>query len=573
MKHYISIFILAFLLTGCSLINDSSSDCKPEEPVENITLSFQMISPNIGKTRADDAQHSETDSEWPQFEDLINVNDFAFYIFLDNAADKPLVMKMSSIAHSTDPTSMITGSLGAYTVTTVIPKKNLETLLGHELSPGSTEAVDFRVVVLANMGRIDYNLLAPADAVNSNGAPTTYQQFIENINALTFNLNNLYNPNEGDSSVDGLYKGSIPMFGMITAHTSEDLLYKSRPEERIYIGDIDMLRSLAKIRVIDNSDKVDGIYPYISSVTVEGITNMVYPVPDLASYTNGQQVHNPRFATRSEGANTIFGLGYLRNTDNAKGTIRFGYIPEQPIQYGNPVINITAQLDAERTQTYNIPMGGSADYPLTPSDPGAGGFGNNILRNHIYTLSVNKIAVGTPAEITVNVEDWTPSSFNLDFTESVIISNKLQWTPGSYQNIDTNDGLVVVKPWTTTADGTSTWSPLTGRFGIQSPVGATWTAYLLTTSGDNEAFCFLDKNNLDGNGNPSMVPTVSGIIDGKTLAELTIVSTDPDPAEQNRAFLQIVVNVGEGASGTVIEADLTPENTSYKYFTIIQNTL
>lgn len=572
MKHYISIFILAFLLTGCSLINDSSSDCKPEEPVENITLSFQMISPNIGKTRAD-AQHSETDSEWPQFEDLINVNDFAFYIFLDNAADKPLVMKMSNIANSTDPTSMITGSLGAYTVTTVIPKKNLETLLDHELSPGSTAAVDFRVVVLANMGRIDYNLLAPADAVNSNGAPTTYQQFIENINALTFNLNNLYNPNEGDSSVDGLYKGSIPMFGMITAHTSEDLLYKSRPEERIYIGDIDMLRSLAKIQVIDNSDKVDGIYPYISSVTVEGITNMVYPVPDLASYTNGQQVHNPRFATRSEGANTIFGLGYLRNTDNAKGTTRFGYIPEQPIQYGNPVINITAQLDAERTQTYNIPMGGSADYPLTPADPGAGGFGANILRNHIYTLSVNKIAVGTPAEITVNVEDWTPSSFNLDFTESVIISNKLQWTPGSYQNIDTNDGLVVVKPWTTTADGTSTWSPLTGRFGIQSPVGATWTAYLLTTSGDNEAFCFLDKNNLDGNGNPSMVPTVSGIIDGKTLAELTIVSTDPDPAEQNRAFLQIVVNVGEGASGTVIEADLTPENTSYKYFTIIQNTL
>ena len=237
------------------------------------------------------------------------------------------------------------------------------------------------------------------------------------------------------------------------------------------------------------------------------------------------------------------------------------------------MINITAQLDAERTQTYNIPMGGSTDYPLTPSNPGAGDFGDDILRNRIYTLSVNKIAVGTPAEITVNVQDWTPSSFNLDFTESVIISNKLQWTPGSYQNIDTNDGLVVVKPWTTTADGKLTWSPLSGRFGIQSPVGATWTAYLLTTSGDNEAFCFLDKNNLDENGNPSLVPTVSGIIDGKTLAELTIVSMDPEPSEQNRAFLQIVVNVGEGASGTVIEADLTPENTSYKYFTIIQNTL
>ena len=586
MKYHILTLFLAFILTGCSLIDDSLPECPAGDSSESITLSFKMISPNIGTTRAD-SQHQETDSQWPQFEDLIDINDFAFYIFLDNAEEKPLVMKMkmSELADSSDPASMITGSFGAYTVTTVIPKRNLEALLGRDLSPDSSDAVDFRIVLLANVnagmssddaGYTDYNSLAPVDAANAGSdlsKVTTYSQFLENIDKIGFNLNYVYNPMEGDSSIDGLYKGAIPMFGMVTAHTTEALLYKSRPDERIYLGDIYMMRSLAKIVVIDNAERIDEEYPYVSSVTVEGITDMSYPVPALASYTNGQQIHDTRFLQRSsDTSNVSFSLGYLGENTHSRGTVRFGYLPEQPIQYGNPVIKITVQLDPNRQQEYSVPMGGSADYPLTPSEPGAGGFGANIIRNHIYTLNVNRISVGTPAEITVDVKEWDSSSFNLDFTESVIIQNKLQWTPGSYEAKDDATGVVVVKPWTTTAEGES-WSPMTGTFGIQSPVGATWTAYLISTAGDNEAFAFLDRNTPDENGNPSLVPSVSGVIDGKNLSTLTIVSTDPDPAEQNRALLQIVVRVGDGASGSVIEADLTPENTSYKYYTIVQNTL
>ena len=586
MKYHILTLFLAFILTGCSLIDDSLPECPAGDPSESITLSFKMISPNIGTTRAD-SQHQETDSQWPQFEDLIDINDFAFYIFLDNAEEKPLVMKMkmSELADSSDPASMITGSFGAYTVTTVIPKRNLEALLGRDLSPDSSDAVDFRIVLLANVnagmssvvpGYTDYNSLAPVDAANAGSdlsMVTTYSKFLENIDKIGFNLNYVYNPMEGDSSIDGLYKGAIPMFGMVTAHTTEALLYKSRPDERIYLGDIYMMRSLAKIVVIDNAERIDEEYPYVSSVTVEGITDMSYPVPALASYTNGQQIHDTRFLQRSsDTANVSFSLGYLGTNTHSRGTVRFGYLPEQPIQYGNPVIKITVQLDPNRHQEYSVPMGGSEDYPLTPSEPGAGGFGANIIRNHIYTLNVNRISVGTPAEITVDVKEWDSSSFNLDFTESVIIQNKLQWTPGSYEAKDDATGVVVVKPWTTTAEGES-WSPMTGTFGIQSPVGATWTAYLISTAGDNEAFAFLDRNTPDENGNASLVPSVSGVIDGKNLSTLTIVSTDPDPAEQNRALLQIVVRVGDGASGSVIEADLTPENTSYKYYTIVQNTL
>lgn len=561
MKYYILALVSALFLSGCGLIEDSLPDCQDPNAAEKITLSFKMISSRIG-SRADAGNHDEVDSEWHQFEDLIDINNFAFYIFLENGANRPLVMKMTNIDGSTDPNQMITGAYGAYTVTTVIPKQNLENLLGRELDPGSANPVNFRVVLLANASAgTDYDALAEVD-----GQPATYAQFMDNAAQLRVNLNDngFYNPLDSDSSVDGIYKGAVPMFGTLVFSTTEEALYSSRPEERIYMGDIYMLRSLAKVRVIDAAPKDEDGYPKIISVTVNGSTDMSALLPaNASSYVNGNQVHAINYVAPSAAtANKIFRLGYLN--DNA---VRFGYIPEQTIQAADPstpVIVITAQLDAERTQAYIVPMGGSAEYNTV-------NFGTSILRNHIYTLQVNHIAVGTPAEIEVDVRQWEESEFNLDYTESVTVPNKLNWNPATY--LGNENGVVVVKPWTTTEDG-ATWSPLVGTFGIQTPVGAKWTAYLLTVSGAEDAFRFLDYSQPDEASGTSftMVSSVDGIVDGK-MSSLTIVTTDPDPAQQNRARLQVVVTIGEGSAATVIEADITPENTSYKNYTIVQNPL
>ena len=562
------------MLSGCGMIDDSGKDCPdmPASTSDEIMLSFKMMTENVGTTRTDDfSGHEETDSEWPAFEDNIDLRDFAFYIFLESAEDKPLVMKVTDIASSTDPNQMVTGALGAYTVTTKIPKKNLEDLLGYELTANSSEKVDFRLVLLANegIGKDGYAALAPYDAVHATEGheATTFADFMKNAEALTFNINSIYNPVESDATVDGIYKGTIPMYGMKTYTTTEDLLFKSRPEERIYMGEVYMLRSLAKIKVIDYSEKNADGYPYISAVVIEGRTNTVSPLPaDAAGYVNGAQVHIPRIMEATAGANTAYRLGTLTRTAATppRGTVRIGYIPEQQVVYGMPTIAVTARLDADRTETYSIPMGGGGEYP-------AFGFGDYIIRNHIYTLNVNSIAVGAPADITVEAAPWTESDYTLDYSENVSVSNRLEWVPSSYASREGE--TIVVRPWTTGADGKTEPVALEGTFAIRTPEGATWTAYLIDNGGsDTGAFAFLVD---DAEGNASLQSSVSGTIskDNTGLSRLAIVTTREAPSgeEPNRAILQVVVTIGQGASASMVEVPLTPINSTALNFTIVQN--
>lgn len=558
MKYYILALISAFGLSSCSLVGESDSDCPDviPEKTETIALSFKMISANIG-SRAD-GSHDEIDSEWPSFEDLIDIRNFAFYIFLDNTTDKPLVMKVTDIAHSTNPNQMITGAFGAYNVTTVIPKQNLEALLGRELDIISSNPINFRIVLLANApGGTDYNSLAPADPITAgNNPPTTYAEFMENANNLAFNLNDMYNPVENDGGITGIYKGTIPMFGMSTFTTTEEQLYLSRPEERIYLGDIYMLRCLAKIRVIDNAPRTDGVYPYVKAVTVSGNTNMAWQLPaDVSNeinnppYVNGQQVHTARSHTRSEEtANTTYRLGYL--TEDKKN-IRFGYLPEQAIAYGNPTIHITAQLDANREKTYDIPMTGSAEYNLV-----AGSFGANILRNHIYTLSVNNIAVGSPAEITLSVANWTLEPITLNYTETVTVNPRMDWDDDTMDGDVTANSEVYVKPFT--ADGKPV--VLQGSFTILNPQGALWSAYLIPNGGVTDAFVFTDETG------ETSVSSVSGEVDRKSTT-LYIKPTNAEAiGEANKAILQVVVQV----NGKTIVVPLVDDKAKDLNFTIVQ---
>lgn len=560
------------------MVEDNPLDCpvRPASPSDSIMLSFKVVSSNIS-TRADGQYHPEVGSAWKQFEDLIDLNDFAFYIFLESAPNKPLIMRMTDIAKSTDPNSMVTGAYGAYTVTTVIPKLNLEKLLGYEIAPGSETRVDFRLVLLANTKRVkgqtfDYDALAPTTPLTAANEDlsdvTTFEQFMTNANQIDFNFNDsFYSDITNDSEVGGLYKEAIPMFGMLTASATEDELYTSRPEERIRMGEVLMLRSVAKIEVIDNAEKDANGYPYVESVRVEGLTNMAYQLPsDAAHYVNGQQVHTLRWhpaSGTSTDNNSTFALGYLNATNpHAIGTVRFGYLPEQDIsqEYAYPVILVTARLDVDRTETYAIPMGGNADYPLKNS----GGFGNAILRNHIYSLSINSIAVGTPAEITVNVAAWqTPEygDYNLDFTNTLVFPNKLRWLSG-VSNTDTylTTGNVVATPWTTNSEGIQIPVPLVCDFGFQSPLGATWQAYLV---GDNGAFRFVDAAGAVIGEN-----MVEGTINN-SLTTLRIVTTDPAPQQQFTAKLQIVVLMPDGS---VIEAH-SSNSDDYENFTIIQEAI
>lgn len=408
MKYSILTFILAFLLSGCAVTEDYKDHCpgQGEDEAGLVTLSFKLISSSIATSRAD-ASHEEISSEWPAFEDLIQTDDFAFFIFCKQEDGTwPLVLKMTDIKNSTDPNMMITGAPGTYTVTAVISKDKL----GHDITPGSKDLVNFRMVVLANTG---------ADNNYDDLDTTSYEKFIEAASELKININTIYQASSDSDSVDELFKGGIPMFGLKEFSFSKGDLYSSRPEERLWVGNIYMLRALSKIRVVDTITRAEGtVLPRIEKVTFQGYTLEAYALPyNAAAYKNEQQVETPKPGTY--GDTEAIRLGYLNPTDK---TTVFGYIPEQNI-FENPLlpklnITITFELDAEgkpsNTETFEIPMWGYNDQQFT--------FGDAILRNHIYTLSVN-LDTNHNLLCTVTVFPYTAVTLNPLFGFSVPVES------------------------------------------------------------------------------------------------------------------------------------------------------
>lgn len=553
---------MAMPLSCTSIMDDGAEEC----PVsDTVVMSFKMLtSAPLTGTRADGLGHEEVDSEYHEFEDGINVNDFAFFIFVGKGEDAKLVVKNTDIVSSTDPTMMITGSPGAYTVSVRMSRETLDAKLGHAVEPGSDAKVNFRFVVFANCrsgntGVVNY------DAISGE----TYKAVVEEAARWHYAMTGMYYPQDGDSDVTGIYKGNIPMFGTNDFETTEGALYDSRPEERIYLGEIDLLRAVAKVRVIDNipvADKDIYGYPRIDMVQFIGTQDALRQLPyNAAEYTNGTQVHTPNIyapkdALVTEDRVEPYTLGAIPRgwsvTPVEGNATRVGYVPEQIIANvngnvaeGMPVFRITVATKgdaggATEYETYEVPMTRYEDQEF--------GFGGNILRNHVYTLSVEQVKLGVPAEITMEVTGWNESSLDLDYTTQVNVSKTLEWNSG-YSGNDTELGQVVMSPW-----HAGNAVPLVGTFGISTPENAVWTAELLVREGRQGAFAFLDEA-----GNQT--PALSGTVDGR-LSTVRVVSTEEFPAQTNRAELVVTVRL---ADGTYVKAPICGR-AGYGNYTIIQ---
>lgn len=580
-KSGLAALVAMAMLPSCNSIMEDGGVC-PES--DSVMMSFKMITAaHMSGTRADNNGHKEVDSEFREFEDGINVRDFAFFIFAGEGEDAKLVVKNTDIASSTDPTTMITGSPGAYTVTVKIAKEDLERVLGRPVEPGSSKAVNFRFVIFANC-------YSPVTGGNPSGGGNlglltgiTYGEVIDQASKWGFDMEEIYSPSENtDSSIDGLFKGNIPMFGTNSFSVTEGALYASRPDERIYLGEIDLLRALAKVRVADNIGDKDLLgFPRIERVEILSSQSHARQLPDDAvNYRNGTQVHTPNIfdvnAGLLTGDATEYWMGYIPKgweSPEVEGVkTRIAYIPEQKIgnadgniNNGLPCFRITVGLKGKVNDLGIIEATDTEEYdvPMTGYDGKNFEFGDNILRNHIYTLSVNQVNVGVPADITISVREWNESTLNLDYTKNVNVSDPLRWLSGFDENggNDTDKGTVVMQPW-------HAGEPveLVGTFGISTPLNAVWTAELIVTEGNQGAFMFEVEN---PDGTKSREVSVSGTIDGKTLSEIRIVSTDPEPKVSSRAKLVVTVRL---ADGTYMEAPLCGDH-DYKNYTIIQNSL
>ena len=369
----------ALLLTaagGCSLVNDPEPPAKEGGDVE---LTFRVVSaPNLtghSGTRTDDKDHDEEDSQQPNVEDYININDFQFHIFAgssnDNATLK-LLYSCTKLADNLDVTYV--GGMGVYDIHITVSEETMNKFFGDAYDINSKTPVYFRVMAIANSNA------SQAATTPKEITGTDFSGMMTSANALTYAL-----PDNGYA---------LPMYGLGPWQTTT--LYElsdSRPEEPTSLGSVTLLRAVSKVRIADEIPRQPGNeYPRIASVTFTYDSESGYVLPANAeTYADGTQVHEVNIPTdQPTESRTIDLVSDMETVNNGVSTqsepVFYGYCPEQtitgnaPPYTGTPSFKITIKKSDTESEEYNVPMAGYKDKPFT--------WGNTLLRNHIYTLAI-----------------------------------------------------------------------------------------------------------------------------------------------------------------------------------------
>lgn len=415
-KIYKYIFLLPtlWLLTACSASDVPEYDFGMGDCV---SLSFNMVTTGtVSGSRADSQGHTETDSEFRDFEDGVDIGDLGIFIFAKIAgstSDEKLMYKLTNLLDSDDARISVLGANGNYFVNLMIRKDDLKDVLGgYEITSDGTAIISFRFLILANCSSPGTNGTAMWDAVNGQ----TFTSVLTQVAEWNFAMSDIYNA-DGGPGVETIYtneRNLIPMFGTNLFAVTEATLYNSRPENRIYLGEVNLLRSLAKVRVVDNIRNKDAQgYPRIESVEILSSQDQAMMLPANAlNYQDGQQVHTPNiFEDNSNLAlagtyklGTIPEAWSITPSSQRTGNVFIGFVPEQRIGHPNnnaeegmPVFHVTiANHKADDSME-------SLDYyiPMTSYNGVNFSFGENILRNHIYTLSINDIGATLNVQVDV----------------------------------------------------------------------------------------------------------------------------------------------------------------------------
>lgn len=543
--------VASALLAGCSAVNDPENPCPepvPEQPGENsLALSFRVTTAiplsRKAPSRADSENHPEQTYDYP-FEDEINLNDFGFFIFAykaDGSPDPVLLYKNTNVTNNSSSEMEIAGGLGDYTVNLNLPVSLAEQFLTDpttELSPEGTRSLRVRIAVIANSNASRekptlsaFNDLQAAYTSMTTAGASTFTEFTEIASEMVFT------PDYSSNYANFL----IPMYGLSQDFTmGERDMYFSRPDDRLMLGEVSLLRAMNKVRVVNSipADEMEGEYPQLVSATItygspDGFVTPVNP----QSYVNGQQVHTDRVCSAAYTRPTqTFTAGSLVNRS------LITYLPVQTLQTGAPTLVITMRNAGGETRDFAVDLS-DPQYETIQSQ-----WGDMMLRNHVYTLAITSVRFGVELLLTATVADWEDAEFNLDYSETVSTTDngKIDWYNGTFSsetfNEATGQGELIVLPWAYNEEAQE-YRPVAARcsFGLSSPVGALWVASLITTQGETSAFRFLTEAG-------EQVETIQGRIDANQtqLNTLSIVPTIEHPTVNSSARLQIMVSVNGG---------------------------
>jgi len=337
----------------------------------------------------------------------------------------------------------------------------------------------------------------------------------------------------------------IPMWGILKPEGGIPL-NESTDDTFTSIGDIYMLRSMAKIEVVMGGDIETG-YTFTGATLAKYNEkgNLLPSAPGSSTYLaqTSTSAFNTETCKNPVSSSTVAPSNGLPFNVSANGRSCVIYVPEYSAATADLQINL--QISKNGTPISNN-LESKGTFTLNYTD---------IVRNHWYQCTVNKINDGFKMDLTFVVQDWTVVEESWDFTDQVSLNEggELKFgslTDGKFEPSASQTGEVV------TYGG-----DLYCQFGIATPTGATWRAEFITVSGDKSDFVFVSKNEY---GQEVTAEAMEGNVG--TMATLVIRPTQTGITSNNSVLLRISVKTIDGR--TIVVKDLLPEGLGVKEYTI-----
>ncbi|MDE6089405.1 MAG: hypothetical protein K2G41_01765 [Duncaniella sp.] len=572
--------VMAGLLLGACVNEDTP--CPPDRDPnaeKGVTLEFSMVTRNASGrgSRAliePTAGTREVGTEAENYLDLDNL----IFLLVD---DQQTVIRVFSPNVTPEENSRY----AKYSVRAFINDKYFL-----DAEPGGN--LTFSIVVIGNYSTLDpqsfaYHAGQKLSEVFASATVGTFAMPVSN-NWMNKWIPSMFGTAYTDAAgelIEGMTPAHIPMSGMHTYTVSTDDLLASTVNRPFNLsadangsGDINMLRALAKIEIVDRIGIGTGTTTtqpdrtersWVEKAELIGYTTRGSILPTFTQWNRGSLETQYVTSTSVPASATYFGA----EPANAQLTINGRAInffddaeATEAREDGCRVFScyLTEYNPADRGTAYPMWIRVTASSPapegVTPTSAlyrldvssytnGVPGTPLSILRNNIYRYEINGIATVLQPELIVN--DWESEETVWDYNDNPGIADGgyLEWS-AEQLDITRDQALIIYR------------TPLTGTFTFSEPVGGEWiAAFVPEGNTENDAFMFLDA---DGN----KVSTISGPIDG---SEATIrIVANYDPGNDNRR-VRLLFSV-RTPDGRTISANLLGSDYGRNtYFTIQQN--
>ncbi|MDE5793347.1 MAG: lactonase family protein [Muribaculaceae bacterium] len=568
-----SFAILAAMLTGC--INDDSM-CPPDKEGDDdgVTIEFKVITRDLAGHGTRALVIPSNTLEGTMAENYLDLDNTTFLLFDES---KTLIKVFVPYVDPVENTHY-----AKYSVRAFMSPQEFHTLTGDKTN------VTFSIAVVGNFSRLNpqnaaYHIGQKLEDIFDQSTVATFQMPISNNNSNDWRPS-IY-PGENGQQV-----GYIPMAGIQTYTIPVADLAASTVDHPLDLsgnngeGDINMLRALAKIEIIDRIDAIGTgnttTFPdnrmRIEKVELVGHTTRgsFFPnlnqwnstanpyetqyvtapsIPTSSNYMGASPVNEGSLTTNNEAACVNFFADATATDDREDKCGVFScYLTEY-----NPTllsstdeamwIRLTCQYTGEDGQVY------SEFYRLdvAPYVNGSVGASMPILRNNIYRYEITGIRPDLELQLVVN--NWTSTTTEWDFDDvpGMTQNGYLVWESDYAVNPNYDNATIVYR------------SELTGLFTFAQPLGGTWNAVLaLGPNTEVGSFVFVDK---EGN---EIGSSVSGDIDGN-LSTIRIKATQTPSLEYDRS-VRVLFTVNTPDGRTITANVLGNDYGDNKYITIIQ---